>query len=78
MRNIVNWGDDTVTIQEEMTFVENYLNIQKYRFGDKLDFVLNVMENCKKIKIPKLSIIGFVENACVHGVEQVPRNAIYM
>ena len=75
LRNIVNWGDDTVTIQEEMTFVENYLNIQKYRFGDKLDFVLNVMENCKKIKIPKLSIIGFVENACVHGVEQVPRNA---
>ena len=75
LRNIVNWGDDTVTIQEEMIFVENYLNIQKYRFGDKLDFGLNVMENCKKIKIPKLSIIGFVENACVHGVEQVPRNA---
>lgn len=75
LRNIVNWGDDTVTIQEEMIFVENYLNIQKYRFGDKLDFNLNVMENCKNIKIPKLSIIGFVENACVHGIEQVSHKA---
>lgn len=75
LRNIVNWGDDTVTIQEEMIFVENYLNIQKYRFGDKLDFNLNVMENCKNIKIPKLSIIGFVENSCVHGIEQVSHKA---
>lgn len=75
LRNIVNWGDDNVTIQEEMTYVENYLNIQKYRFGDKLDFNLNVMDNCKNIKIPKLSIIGFVENACVHGIELVQRKA---
>lgn len=75
LRNIVNWGEDNVAIQEEMTFVENYLNIQKYRFGDKLDFGLQVMENCRNIKIPKLSIIGFVENACVHGIEQVPRKA---
>lgn len=75
LRKIVNWGEDNVTIEEEMIFVENYLNIQKYRFGDKLDFNLNVMENCKNIKIPKLSIIGFVENACVHGIEQVSHKA---
>ena len=75
LRKIVNWGEDNVTIQEEMIFVENYLNIQKYRFGDKLDFNLNVMENCRNIKIPKLSIIGFVENACVHGIEQVSHKA---
>lgn len=75
LRNIVNWGDDNVTIQEEMTFVENYLNIQKYRFGDKLVFNINIMDDCNNIKIPKLSIIGFVENACVHGIEKVTHNA---
>lgn len=75
LRKIVNWGEDNVTIEEEMIFVENYLNIQKYRFGNKLDFNLNVMENCKNIKIPKLSIIGFVENACVHGIEKVSHKA---
>ena len=58
-----------------MLFVENYLQIQKYRFGDKLSFGFYIMEDCKDIKIPKLSILSFVENACVHGIEKVSHNA---
>ncbi|NYC70398.1 sensor histidine kinase YesM [Clostridium beijerinckii] len=58
-----------------MLFVENYLQIQKYRFGDKLSFDFYVTEKCKSIRIPKLSILSFVENACVHGIEEVSHNA---
>ena len=75
LRKTINWGEDYITIEDEMLFVENYLQIQKYRFGDKLSFSFYIMEECKNIKIPKLSILSFVENACVHGIEEVSHNA---
>ena len=75
LRKTINWGADYITIEDEMLFVENYLQIQKYRFGDKLSFSFYIMEDCKDIKIPKLSILSFVENACVHGIEEVSHNA---
>ncbi|BCZ45336.1 histidine kinase [Clostridium gelidum] len=75
LRKTINWGEDYITIEDEMIFVENYLQIQKYRFGDKLSFNFYIMEECKILKIPKLSILSFVENACVHGIEEVSHNA---
>ncbi|WP_270563990.1 sensor histidine kinase [Clostridium beijerinckii] len=75
LRKTINWGEDYITIEDEMLFVENYLQIQKYRFGEKLTFSFYVMGDCKGIRIPKLSILSFVENACVHGIEEVSHNA---
>ena len=68
-RQYVEWQDDSVMIEKEMDFVETYLELQKYRFGDKLSFELDVDEECNSFVIPKLSIVTFVENACVHGIE---------
>lgn len=68
-RQYVEWQDDSVMIEKEMDFVETYLELQKYRFGDKLSFELDVDEACRTFVIPKLSIVTFVENACVHGIE---------
>lgn len=71
-RQYVDWGTDFVTIEEEMGFAEAYLELQKYRFGERLSYSLEVSETCKDVKIPKLTIVTFVENACVHGVEGKP------
>ncbi len=68
-RKSMNWGSDSITIEEEMNFIEKYINIQKYRYGDKIKFYHYVMEGCERLLIPKLSIGTFVENACVHGIE---------
>ena len=68
-RQNVEWGGDFVRIGEEMEFVEAYLELQKYRFGPKLSYEINVDENCCDYKLPKLSLVTFVENACVHGME---------
>jgi two-component system sensor histidine kinase YesM len=70
MRQTINWGNDLVTIQDEITFVESYLVIQQYRFGEKLQFVIDVAEaDILKMRIPKLTVLTFVENACIHGIE---------
>lgn len=74
LRKTINWGDDNITIQEEMVFVKNYIEIQKYRFGEKLSYGFYVQDECKNFKIPKLSILTFVENSCVHGVQNSVNN----
>ena len=68
-RQYVEWGNDSIDIGKEMEFVRAYLGLQKYRFGDRLSYELDVEETCNGLKIPKLSIVTFVENACVHGIE---------
>lgn len=68
-RQNVDWSTDTVTTKKEMEFVEAYLGLQRYRFGERLSFRLEVEPDCENIQIPKLTIVTFVENACVHGIE---------
>jgi two-component system sensor histidine kinase YesM len=75
-RKSMNWGPDSITIEEEMNFIEKYINIQKYRYGDKIKFYHYVMEGCERLLIPKLSIGTFVENACVHGIETTANEGV--
>lgn len=68
-RQNVEWSEDSIEIQKEMEFVKAYLGLQKYRFGDRISYQLEVDEECKNLRIPRLTIVTFVENACVHGIE---------
>lgn len=68
-RQYVEWGTDLLPISEEQKFVEAYLKLQKYRFGNRLSYTIEIEEGCEAYKIPKLSLVTFVENACVHGIE---------
>ena len=76
MRKSTDWGDDMVTIESEASFAETYLKIQKYRFGDRLSYKIDIAPDCANLLVPKLSIVTFVENACVHGVEGVRHDCI--
>ena len=68
-RQNVEWHGDAVTIEEEEEFVDAYLQLQSYRFGDRISFEIDIAEDCKDYLIPKLTLVTFVENACVHGIE---------
>ena len=68
-RQNVEWHDDAVTIEEEEGFIDAYLQLQSYRFGERISFNIDIDEECKKVLIPKLTLVTFVENACVHGIE---------
>ena len=60
------WGADKVrkinivTIEEEEEFINAYLQLQSYRFGDRISFNIDINEECKKILIPKLTLVTFV------------------
>ncbi|PWW34669.1 MULTISPECIES: sensor histidine kinase [Paenibacillus] len=77
LRQTINWGDDLITIAEEIKFVESYLNIQQYRFGEKLQFAIKFSDaSIPDIMIPKLTVLTFVENACIHGIESTSSDGI--
>ncbi len=68
-RQNVDWSQDNVRIKDEIRFVEAYLDLQKYRFGDKLSYQISIRNGCENYYMPKLTLETFVENACVHGAE---------
>ena len=53
-----------------MNFVKAYLELQKYRFGDRLCYEISAPGECGQFRIPRLTLVTFVENACVHGMEK--------
>ncbi|MDF2835502.1 MAG: proteinhistidine kinase [Paenibacillus sp.] len=72
-RSALTWKRDMVAIREEMEFVNCFLEIQQYRFGDRLTFDISVEPEAEELLIPKFVYLPFVENACIHGVEQVKK-----
>jgi ligand-binding sensor domain-containing protein len=57
------------SIDDEISFVKNYLEIEKFRFKDKFEYSITLDKNVDKYKnIPKMVIQTHVENAIKHGL----------
>ncbi|MBD2870829.1 cache domain-containing sensor histidine kinase [Paenibacillus arenilitoris] len=70
-RSSLTWNKDKVTVNEEADFINCFLEIQKYRFGDRLNYEVSIRPDAGACLIPKLVFLPFVENACMHGIEQL-------
>lgn len=59
------------TLREEFNNVNDYLTIQKYRFGEKIDVIwdLKEQEKINECLLPILTVQPIVENAIHHGLE---------
>lgn len=71
LRRLLSWKEDVVSVQEEMSFIEMYLKIEKFRFRDKFDYQFDIDEQALRYKIPKLSMQPLVENSCKHGLQTI-------
>ncbi len=63
--------DKRISLENEVKYLSNYIDLQKVRFGDyvKIDFDVNSSDSSKSIE-PML-LIPFVENAFKHGVGMI-------
>jgi two-component system sensor histidine kinase YesM len=59
----------TITLKEELEVCKLYLQIQKYRYEDRLDFQLDISEWALEHHIPKFSLQPIIENCVNHGVD---------
>lgn len=62
-----NRSKHLVTVEQELAFTHSYLNIQKMRFGDKLDEKIIVSEGCHDMEIPFMLLQPLLENAVQHS-----------
>lgn len=62
-------ANDWISIQEELDFIDEYLQIEKFRFGQKLQWSYDVEPSLKTMLIPKLFIHPLIENSVKHAVE---------
>jgi ligand-binding sensor domain-containing protein len=70
IRNILEDNDKiSRLLSEEIEFVKNYLELQKMRFKDKLEYVICIDENVPPgTTVPKMIIQTYAENAVKHGL----------
>jgi len=70
-KRMLTTGSDLIPISEELDFIEKYLTIEKFRFGDKFDYTIEISPQIIEAKrlIPKMSVQPIVENACKHGLQ---------
>jgi sensor histidine kinase YesM len=61
--------DRSVTLQEEVMVLKQYMDIQKARFTERLKLVLEVDESCLNVRIPALTLQPIIENAVIHAIE---------
>lgn len=65
-------GGDMVPVSTEIEHINNYIILQKGRFGERLSLRFDIDEKLFfDITIPKLSIQTLVENSIKHGLEQM-------
>jgi sensor histidine kinase YesM len=68
--SLENTRVQTVTLRQELEFLHRYLEIQKARFGDKLQFKTDTESAALDAVIPNLILQPAVENAILHGIAQ--------
>lgn len=61
--------DASVTLQDELKGLEEYLAIQKTRFMDRVKYSLDIDQRCLSFEMPSLTLQPFVENAFIHAIE---------
>lgn len=69
MRNSIEVGTGKVQLINEVKVVRYYLEIQKFRYVDRLSYELNIDFTTYDLFIPPLIIQPLVENAVIHALE---------
>jgi len=59
--------NDEVSLNEEVTYLHNYIELQKVKSGDFIDMSFSVEGRTEGVIVPPLLFIPFFENAAKHG-----------
>ncbi len=76
MDGSIGRGDRTISLREELEYIDNYMVILKSRYENRLEVVKDLDEELMDIRIPRLMIQPLVENAVKHGIEKSRRKGV--
>ncbi|WP_089409747.1 sensor histidine kinase [Granulicella rosea] len=61
-------GRESISLREELAFVEHYLALQKMRYRDRLRIEMDIAADAREALVPSLLLQPLVENAICHGI----------
>jgi two-component sensor histidine kinase len=67
-RTLADSDRSEVTLAEEVEYLQRYLDIQKIRFGDRLQVSMDIPADLLRARVPNLLLQPLVENAIKHGI----------
>jgi signal transduction histidine kinase len=75
MRYTIYQGQrDSVSVQQEVAYLENFIGLQQVRFQKQVQVIFNVQVQ-EDVQLPPLLFINLLENAYKHGVEKLADKA---
>ena len=70
LRRSLDEEEHEIPLREELSFLDDYLDIQRVRFGDKLVITLAIEPAAAEARVPVLMLQPLVENAIEHGAPE--------
>ena len=71
LRYSMRWTSKTVLVSEELEYIKDYMALINLRFDYEIFLSLNVPEEIMRQSIPKMSLQPIIENAIIHGIEEL-------
>ncbi len=65
----LNAKQEVVTVREEVRQIQDYIDLQKIRFGDRIAFLLRCQDAALDETLPPMILQPLVENSILHGIE---------
>jgi HAMP domain-containing protein len=62
--------DGSSTVGDSLSFVRDYLSIEKVRFGERFSFDIDIADDLEDLPVPPLTLEPLAENALTHGLER--------
>lgn len=64
------------SLKKEMEILRTYLEIEKIRFGEQLNYSIEIEESLNDVQVPRLLLQPIIENAIKHGTSRVEKGVI--
>ena len=74
----MRWNKFLVTVQDEMNYIQNYVELMNLRYDFTITLSVQMPENLYRQDIPKMSLQPIVENSIYHGLEQKMEKVIWI
>lgn len=59
-----------ISLQKEIDLLQNYISLEKLRYGDRLELSISITGDIEKYQIAPLLLLPFLENAFKHGTSK--------
>ena len=60
-----------VPLSKELSMIDEYINLEKIRYGNKFELHTNLPQNTRDLYIAPLLLLPFVENCFKHGISTI-------